>query len=157
MPFIDKENTVCVLDNYAQALYQQNNWKMGETVDNCKVLVEEISDEYVIPIEQYNRLNFKCNVLRALLKGEWVHCKDAQEALDITFDQGMKMFQFGVEGTWPPSIDNVSFRISEQTIAQTKIKDFEEDFKLQELLYRSKVDAAVDNLELILEQHGGIL
>lgn len=157
MPFISKEKAIETLDNYAQALYQQNDWKMGETVDYASTLLENVVEEYVVSIEQYNKLNYQCNVLKALLKGEWVKCADAIEALNITFDQGMKMFQFGVEGTWPPTEANVSFRISEQTISQTKMKDFEEDFKLQDMLYRSKVNMDTSHLELILEQQGGII
>ena len=157
MAFINKEKAIETLDGYARALYQDSDWKAGKTADYCSTLLESVTEEYVVRIEEWNKLNFECNVLKALLKGEWVKCADAMEALNITFDQGMKMFQFGVEGTWPPTEDNVSFRISEQTISQTRMKDFEEDFKIQEKLFRSKAVTDVQQLELILEQQGGIL
>jgi hypothetical protein len=157
MAFIDKEKAIESLDSYAQDLYQQGEWNNGKTAHYCATLLESVPDKYVVCIEEWNKLKFECNVLKALLKGEWVRCRDAMEALNITFDQGIKMFQFCVTGAWPTSEDNVSFRISEHTIAQTKTKDFEEDFKLQEMLHMSKVDTAASTLELILEQQGGIL
>ena len=81
--FIKRENAIKAVDDYAQALYQQNDWKMGETADYCSALLESVPDEYVVRIEEWNKLKFKCNVLRALLKGEWVKCDDVMEALNI--------------------------------------------------------------------------
>lgn len=154
--FIKRENAIETIDSYAQALYADNDWKMGETADYCSTLLENVPDEYVVPIEQYNKLNFQCNVLRALLKGEWVKCNEVQEALNITFDQGMKMFQFGVCGPWN-NPEDVRFRISEKTISQTKMKDFEEEFKIQEAVVRTRSNPDTHQWELILEQQGGII
>ncbi len=156
MSFISRENAIKAVDNYAQELYSHNDWKMGETADYCATLLERIPDEYVVRIEAWNKLNFECNVLRALLKGEWVKCDDAMEALNITFDQGLKMFQFGACGPWD-NPEEVRFRIGEKTISQTKMKDFERDFKIQEAVVRSRSNPDTHQWELILEQQDGII
>ena len=155
--FIKRENAIKVIDDYAQALYQQNDWKMGETADHCSMLVKSAPEEYVVRIEEWNKLNFECNVLRALLKGEWVKCDDVMEAMNITFDQGLKMFEFGARGPWLAP-EEVRFRIDEKTIAQTKMKDFERDFEIQDAVVRSNPNNSdTAQLELILEQQGGII
>lgn len=158
MSFINRENAIKAIDDYAQDLYSHNDWKMGETADYCSTLVESLPEEYVVRIEEWNKLNFDCNVLKALLNGEWVKCDDAMEALNITFDQGLKMFQFGTNGPLNKDSERAgSFRISEKTLAQAKMKDFEGDFKLQEAIVRSRSNPDTHQWELILEQQGGII
>ena len=159
--FIKRDNAIKTIDEYAQALYANNDWKMGETADYCSVLLENVTEEYVVTIEQYNELNFQCNVLKALLKGEWVRCNDVQEALNITFNQGMKMFEVGRVGPWTPCYlednHNIAFRICEKTLEQTKMHDFEEDFKIQEAVVKARSNPDTHQWELLLEQQGGII
>ena len=107
-------------------------------------------------MDEYHKLNYKCTVLRALLNGEWVKCEDVTEALNITFDMGMKMFQLGVGGPWNHPED-IRFRIGEKTISQTKMKDFEEDFGIQEAIDKTRFNYDTRQMELILEQQGGII
>lgn len=154
--YIKRESAMNALNAYAQKLYAHNDWKMGETVDDCIAILKDIDEETVLPIEQYYKLNFECTVLKALLKGEWVKCSDVQEALNITFDQGMKMFQFGVGGPWN-NPEDVRFRIGEKTLEQTKMKDFEEDFKIQEEITKAHSNPDTHQWEIILEQQGGII
>lgn len=115
--FIKRENAIKAINNYAQKLYAKNDWKMGETADDCITLLKDIDEEYVVDIEQYHQLNFQCTVLKALLKGEWVQAEHVKEALNITFDQCMKMFELGVGGPWNDPED-VRFRIGEKTLEQ---------------------------------------
>ena len=153
--FIKRENAIKAIDDYAQALYSENYSDMGKIADTCSVLLENVKEEYVVPIEQYHKLNFHCTVLKALLKGEYVKCDDVMEALNITFDQGMKMFEFGASGPWDDS--NVRFRIGQKTLDQTKMKDFEKDFEVQETMFRAQINPDTHQLELVLEQQGGII
>lgn len=160
--FIKRENAIKIVDEYAQALYAQNDWKMGETADYCSTLLENVTDEYVVTVEQYNALNFQCNVLKALLKGEWVKSEDVQNALNITFEQGMQMFELGRMASWNPApLEGqkvcTKFRISEKTLEQTKMHDFEEDFKIQEAIVKARSNPDNHQWELILEQQGGII
>lgn len=154
--FIRRDWAIKSLDNYAQALYANNDWKMGETADFCSTLLENIPDAYVVTMDEYRKLTFKCTIMKALLMGEWVKCTDVQEALDITFDQCMKMFQFGVGGPWD-NPEDVRFRIGEKTLEQTKMKDFEADFKIQEAMLKPRVNPDTHQWELVLEQQGGII
>ena len=154
--FIKRENAIKAINDYAQKLYAKNDWKMGETADDCIALLKDIDEEYVVDIEQYHHLNFQCNVLKALLKGEWVQAEHVKEALNITFDQCTKMFELGVDGPWNDPED-IRFRIGEKTISQTKMKDFEEGFKIQEAFLGSRSNPDTHQWELILEQQGGII
>ena len=149
--FIKREDAIHTIDNYAQALYAENYHDMGKIADTCSTLLEDVKEEYVVPIEQYHKLNFQCTVLKALLKGEWVKCNDVQEALNITFDQCMKMFQFGVGGPWNDPED-VRFRIGEKTLEQTKMKDFEEEFKIQEAVVRACTNPDTHQWEMHLSE-----
>ncbi len=140
------------LDEYAQKLYAHNDWKMGETVDDCIAILKDIDEENVLPIEQYYKLNFECTVLKTLLKGEWVKCNDVQEALNITFDQGLKMFQLG--GPFD-NLEDFRFRIGKKTLEQVEVKDFEEDFKTQETMFRSQINPDTHQLEVLIETYNG--
>ena len=151
--FIKREDAIKSIDDYAQDLYSHNDWKMGETADYCATLVENIPDTYVVSMDEYHKLNFKCTVMRALLMGEWVKCNDVQEALNITFNQGLKIFEFGACGPWDDH--NVRFRIGEKTLEQTKMKDFEKDFKIQEAMTRVHSNPDTHQLEVLLEPHDG--
>ena len=61
--------------------------------------------------------------LRRLLNGEWVDCKEVEAALDITFAEGLKKFEFGRIAKWNQAPLNgqkiiTKFRLSEKTIDQ---------------------------------------
>ena len=120
--FIKRETAIELIDSYAQALYEDEEVENGRVADYCSVLVGNINEEYVVDIEQYHQLNFQCNVLKALLKGEWVQCHHVQEALNLTFDQCKEIFDIGIGGPWNDPED-VRFRIGEKTISQTKMED----------------------------------
>lgn len=160
--FIRRDEAIKSIDDYAQALYSNNDWKMGETADYCSTLLESVTDAYVVDIDEYRKLNFKCTVMKALLMGEWVKCEDVQEALNLTFDQCMRMFEFGRTASWNPAPlegqkVTTKFMISEKTLEQTKMKDFEKDFKIQEAFLSSRSNPDTHQWELILEQQGGII
>lgn len=152
--YIKREAAIKAIDEYAQKLYAHNDWKMGETVDDCIAILKDIDEENVINIQEWHTLHFKYNVLKELLKGEWVKCEYVQEALNITFDQGIKMFQLG--GPFEDAED-FRFRIGQKTLEQTKMKDFEKDFKIQEAFLNSRSNPDTHQWELILEQQGGII
>lgn len=61
--------------------------------------------------------------LRKLLNGEWVDCQEVQEALDISFSEGLKKFDFGRLAKWNAAPLNgqriiAKFRLCEKTIEQ---------------------------------------
>ena len=43
------------------------------------------------------------NALKSLVNGEWVDCKLVEEALDIDFATGLKMFDFSRTAEWNPA------------------------------------------------------
>ena len=70
----------------------------------------------------YNYEN-KYKTLKKLLEGRWVDCQAVQDALDITFAEGLKMFEFGRIAKWNPAPLNgqkviTKFRLCEKTIEQ---------------------------------------
>jgi hypothetical protein len=133
---------------------------MGETADYCATLLENVPDEYVVRIEEWTSLNYRCNVLKALLMGEWVKCQDVLDALNITFDMALKMFQMGTVMPWNSSYeegkDNISFRIGDKTANYADMQLYAEEFHKMERLNRME-EISKEQLELILEQHGGII
>ena len=65
----------------------------------------------------------KYETLKKLLEGQWVDCKAVQDALDITFAEGLKKFEFGRIAKWNPVPLNgqkviTKFRLCEKTIEQ---------------------------------------
>jgi hypothetical protein len=44
----------------------------------------------------------KNDILKRLFEGEWVDCKDVEEALDIDFATGLKLFDFSRTAEWNP-------------------------------------------------------
>jgi hypothetical protein len=157
MSFISREQALSTINNYAQNLYQQGNWKMGETVDDCLDILKSLPDEYAVRIEEWNKLNFECNVLRALLNGEWVNCKDVQEAMNITFEQGKEMFDYGVCGPWNGQLVGEKFRIGEKTTSKITSYGIEECTEVKEASIAARTNPDTHQWELILEQQGGII
>ena len=43
------------------------------------------------------------NALKSLINGEWVDCELVEEALDIDFATGLKMFNFSRTAEWNPA------------------------------------------------------
>ena len=159
--FIKRENAIKAIDAYAQALYAEDYHDMGKAVDTCSVMLEDIKMENVVPAHEYYKLNFQCNVLKALLNGEWVNCEDVQETLNITFEQGMQMFKLGRMATWNSYPENgqrivTKFKISENTLRNTKYT-FEDSYNIVEHPVVSESAPTNNHLELLLEQQGGII
>ena len=114
-----------------------------------------------ISFEEYESVCHNLETLQSLIKGEWVDTECVCKALDITFSEGMKMFDFGRMVAWNKAPKNgqyvvTKFRICEKTIQQPKVFWCEED----DIGY-AKVNAEPNKdshqWELILEQQGGII
>ena len=80
---------------------------------------------------EYTALAKKYETLRKLLQGQWVDTDAVQEALDIDFAEGMRMFDFGRTVKWNKAPLNgqkviTKFRLCEKTIDQLGIFPFEE-------------------------------
>lgn len=74
----------------------------------------------------------KYNTLRKLLEGQWVDTQDVQEALEISFSEGMRRFDFGRMAKWnkPPLNGQrviTKFRLHEKTAETAGIFDFDTD------------------------------
>ena len=75
------------------------------------------------------------DTLRKLLNGEWVDCVEVQEALDISFSEGLKRFDFGRMAKWNPAPYNgqciiTKFKLCEKTVEQLGNFSFDnEDIK----------------------------
>ena len=150
-----------ILREYADQCHGLGKYEKASGVLSALKHVLGLPAAEVVALEENLKLNFQCNVLKALLKGEWVRCNDVQEALNITFNQGMKMFEVGRVGPWTPCYlednHNIAFRICEKTLEQTKMHDFEEDFKIQEAVVKARSNPDTHQWELLLEQQGGII
>lgn len=77
----------------------------------------------------------KYETLRNLVNGYWVDTQDVQDALEISFSEGMKMFDFGRISKWNPAPLNgqkiiTKFRLCEKTVKPKEWFDFDsEDIK----------------------------
>ena len=81
---------------------------------------------YVIDITK------KYETLKQLLEGRWVPTEDVQDALGITFADGIKMFEFGRISKWNRAPLNgqrviTKFRLCEKTIEQLAHFPFESE------------------------------
>jgi hypothetical protein len=81
----------------------------------------------------------KYETLKKLLEGQWVDCKAVQDALDITFAEGLRMFEFGRIAKWCPAPMNgqkiiTKFKLSEKTI-----------LRLEDHALESAEDVSADN------------
>lgn len=93
----------------------------------------------VVSIHAYRRVQKekeefikKYNTLRRLLDGYWVNTDDVQEALEIDFSEGLKMFDFGRQAVWnrPPKNGQyivTKFRVCDKTIKEPGVFWCEED------------------------------
>ena len=91
-----------------------------------------MSNVPTVPIHAYNRIKKNYETLKKLLNGEWADTDAVQEALGISFSEGMKMFDFGRMVAWnrPPLNGQrivTKFRICDKTIKEPKVFWCEED------------------------------
>lgn len=116
-----------------------------------------LDSSQVVSLEQYNKLRHQYGVLVALLMGEWVHCQDVQEALKITFEQGLDMFEFGRMASWNPYPQNgqkiiTKFRISEKTLRKP-MYSFEDNFNINRYCVVPEINSEEQHSDAILKQH----
>ena len=71
-------------------------------VDGCILEIKDLPTVDVVPLEQFVELKSENDVLKRLINGEWVDCKNVQEALGIDFATGLKMFDFSRTVEWNP-------------------------------------------------------
>jgi hypothetical protein len=89
-----------------------------------------MSNVPTVSIHAYNRVKKENEVLRRLLNGEWVDTEAVQETLGITFQEGMRMFDFGRTVKWNKAPLNgqkviTKFRLCEKTIGQLGVFPFD--------------------------------
>lgn len=108
----------------------------------------------------------KCETLRKLINGNWVDTVDVQDALEISFSEGIKMFDFGRIAKWNPAPLNgqkviTKFRLCEKTVKPRDLFEFDsDDIKECALTPRVNPDTHLWELsveDLIIEQQGGII
>ena len=85
---------------------------------------------YIRVQHEYDVLAKKYETLRKLLQGQWVDTQAVQEAMDIDFAEGMRMFDFGRTVKWNKAPLNgqkvlTKFRLCEKTIDQLDIFPFD--------------------------------
>ena len=78
----------------------------------------------------YDELTKKYETLKKLLQGQWVDTQAVQEALDIDFAEGMRMFDFGRTVKWNKAPLNgqkviTKFRLCEKTVEQLDVFPFD--------------------------------
>ena len=71
--------------------------------------------------KDYEDIARKYDTLRKLINGNWVDTEAVQEAMGITFSEGMEMFDFGRMAVWNKAPLNgqrviTKFRLCEKTI-----------------------------------------
>lgn len=81
--------------------------------------------------QEYKELAEKYETLRKLLQGQWVETQAVQEALEIDFAEGMRMFDFGRIVKWNAAPLNgqkviTKFKLCEKTIDQLVDFPFDE-------------------------------
>ena len=64
-------------------------FQVGDAIIDCKTVD-------AVEVVQFN-------ALKSLVNGEWVDCKLVQEALDIDFATGLKLFDFSRTAEWNPA------------------------------------------------------
>jgi hypothetical protein len=129
--------------------------------------------EPTVSIQAYRRVQKeneellkKCETLRKLINGNWVATQDVQDALEISFSDGLKMFDFGRIAKWnkaPMEGQNIitKFRLCEKTVKPKEWFDFDSD-DIEECTLIPRVNPDTHQWELsvedlILEQQGGII
>lgn len=116
----------------------------------------------VVNKSEFDYIKQDRDTLRKLIVGEWVDCEAVQRALDITFSQGLKMFDFGRQVAWNKAPNNGQYVVTKFRLDPDKIPDkYSMEFWTQEddAAYNdfNKADDEINVQELILEQQGGIL
>lgn len=64
--------------------------------------IEQLQTERDVYREGLISAKEKLNTLQRLVNGEWVATQDVEEALGITFREGLKRFEFSREASWNP-------------------------------------------------------
>lgn len=135
----------------------------------------------VVSQAEYDYIKKDRDTLRKLVAGEWVDCEAVQRALDITFSQGLKMFDFGRQVAWnkPPKNGQyvvTKFRLDPEKIPNKYSVEFWnaddvdeynkvnadsschfDDFEIKECSVHPESNSRSHQWELILEQQGGII
>ena len=116
----------------------------------------------VVTQAEYDYIKKDRDVLRKLVAGEWVDCEEVQRALDITFSQGLKMFDFGRQVAWNKAPKNGQYVVTKFRLDPDKIPDkYSVEFWTQadDNAYNdfNKTNNEINVQELILEQQGGII
>lgn len=140
-----------------------------------------ISSAATVTQREYDELNKKFHTLLWLLQGEWVECEDVQQAMNITFKEGLQRFDFGRMVRWnkPPKngqFVSTKFRLCAKTVQEPKefwnmndklrydevnknanSSSHFDDFTVEECSVYPESNPDSHQIELILEQQGGIL
>lgn len=116
----------------------------------------------VVNQAEYDYIKKDRNTLRKLVAGEWVDCEAVQRALDITFSQGLKMFDFGRQVAWNKPPKNGQYVVTKFRLDPEKIPDkYSVEFWTanDDTAYNdfNTTDNEINVNELILEQQGGII
>ena len=101
-------------------------------------------------------------ILRRLINGEWVDKDLVCGAMGISGSQAMQMFEYGRMAKWnKPPLNGQriveKLRIGEKTIRKPKPFWMEDDFPLKPYEIVAEPIHNNDDLELVLEQQGGII
>lgn len=120
-----------------------------------------MEDVKTVSIEEYQSVCKDLEALQSLLRGEWVDTERVCTALNITFSEGMKMFDFGRMAAWNKAPKNgqyivTKFRIAEKTVQPPKVFWCEED-DIGYAKVTAEPNMDTHQWELILEQQGGII
>ena len=135
----------------------------------------------VVTQAEYDILYKKYQTLLWLLNGEWVECEDVQQAMNITFKEGLQRFDFGRMVRWnkPPKngqFVSTKFRLCDKSIQTPKefwntndVLKYNEvnsegnssyhfdDFDIEECSVHPESNPDSHQIELVIEQQGGIL
>lgn len=111
---------------------------------------------------EYDYIKKDRDTLRKLITGEWVDCEAVQRALDITFSQGLKMFDFGRQVAWNKPPKNGQYVVTKFRLDPEKIPDkYSVEFWTadDDTAYNdfNTTESELDVKDLILEQQGGII
>lgn len=111
---------------------------------------------------EYDYIKQDRDILRKLIAGEWVDCEAVQRALDITFSQGLKMFDFGRQVAWNKPPKNGQYVVTKFRLDPEKIPDkysvefwtTDDDNAYNDF---NNAESELDLNDLIMEQQGGII
>ena len=85
--------------------------------------LRDISAQDVVSKESLDALQKQVDTLRKLISGEWVKCDDVEAAMNITFREGLKMFDFGRMVEWNKPPLNGQYVVTKFRLDPEKIPD----------------------------------